>query len=49
MKSRNITGNSLEMIIEVRAAQEAELVREIAALEGVSTAALLSHDGEVTY
>lgn len=48
VKSRNITSNTLDMIIEVRCKQEAELVGTISKIEGVSMVSLLSHDGEVT-
>ena len=49
VKSRNMTANSLDLIIELRTADGAELVEQTMALEGVVSASLLSHDGEVTF
>ena len=49
VKSRNMTASSLDLIIELRTAQGAELVEQIMATEGVISASLLSHDGEVTF
>ena len=48
VKSRNITSVSLDLIIEVRCKNEADLVLAVSQIEGVSMASLLSHDGEVT-
>ena len=47
VKSRNLTANSLDMIIEVRPAKEQELLAECAALDGATSVALLAHDGEL--
>lgn len=49
VKSRNISGGHLDMIVEVRVKKEAECVREVAALERVTHVSLISHDGEVTF
>ena len=49
VKSRNLTKDSLDLIIELRVAKGGELVKEILALEGVESASLLSHDGEVNF
>ena len=49
VKSRNMTASNLDLIIELRTAQGAELVEQIMAVEGVISASLLSHDGEVTF
>lgn len=49
VKSRNITGNQLNMIIELRTKEESKLLDDIYSLEGVEYASLLDHDGEVTY
>lgn len=49
VKSRNMTQTSLDMIIELRTIAGSELLKEILALNGVNTASLLSHDGEVTF
>ena len=49
VKSRNVTAGSLDLIIELRTAKGAELIGQIVEAEGVSSASLLSHDGEVTF
>ena len=49
VKSRNMTQESLDMIIEIRTNAGSELLKEILNLDGVSSASLLSHDGEVTF
>ena len=49
VKSRNLTGSSLDLVIEVRTEEGSALVREIMGLKSVSSASLLSHDGEVTF
>ena len=49
VKSRNMTSAALDLIIELRTAQGSELVRDVIALDAVSSASLLSHDGEVTF
>lgn len=49
VKSRNMTGNQLNMIIELRTKDEIKLMDNIWNLEGVEYASLLEHDGEVTY
>ena len=49
VKSRNMTETTLDLVIELRTAKGGELVRETMRLEQVSSASLLSHDGEVTF
>ena len=49
VKSRNMTSSTLDLIIEMRTAQGAELIQQIVAVEGITSASLLSHDGEVTF
>lgn len=49
VKSRALSDNKINLVIEIRAKEEASLVREIAALSTVSSSTLLAHDGEVTY
>ena len=49
VKSRNVTGASLDLVIELRTAQGRELVRDLLRVPGVLSASLLSHDGEVTF
>ena len=49
VKSRNLTESSMDMVIELRTSDGGELVQNIMKLGGVSSASLLSHDGEVTF
>ena len=49
IKSRNMTQSSLDMIIELRTASGSNMLKEILSIDGVSSASLLSHDGEVTF
>ena len=49
VKSRNMTHESLDLIVELRTNAGSEMLKEILALEGVTSASLLSHDGEVTF
>lgn len=49
IKSRNVTANQLDMVIEVRVKEESALVKEVCSLKGMDSVSLLSHDGETTY
>ena len=49
VKSRNLTESSLDLVLELRTDKGGELVREIMALQDVTSASLMSHDGEVTF
>ena len=49
IKSRNVSNGSLDMIVEIRTASGSALLEDILSIEGVSSASLLSHDGEVTF
>lgn len=49
VKSRNITGEQLDMVIELWASKEEELTEELSALSGIHSVSLMSHDGEVTF
>lgn len=49
VKSRNLSGNRLNMILELRTKQESELVRAVNGLEHMTSVSLLFHDGEATY
>ena len=49
VKSRNLTKSSLDLIIELRTGEGSALVREILEIPEVSSASLMSHDGEVTF
>ena len=49
VKSRNYSAGHLDMIIEVRVANEAELVKTVSDFAAVTSVSLISHDGEVTF
>lgn len=49
IKSRNLTQDGLDMIVELRTRKGAQLVTACAALPGVESVNLLTHDGEVRY
>lgn len=49
VKSRNISGNGLNMVIEVRTKEGEQLLQRISDIEGMEYASLLDHDGEVTF
>ncbi len=49
VKSRNMTAASLDLVYELRTGDGAQLVRDLMRLESVTSASLLSHDGEVTF
>lgn len=49
IKSRNMTKNNLDLIIELRTGEGSSLLREILDTEFVSSASLMAHDGEVTF
>ena len=49
VKSRNMTNDHLDLTIELRTSEGQELVRKIIGIEGITSANLLSHDGEVTF
>ncbi len=48
LKSKNLTDHSLDMVLELAIAEESPLVHELVALDGVTSASILSHDGEIT-
>ncbi len=49
VKSRNMTSDTLDITIELRTDRESELIKGVMNVPDVSSAALLSHDGEVTF
>ena len=49
VKSRNMTASSLDMVVELRTTQGGDLIRSIMQLNGIVSATLMSHDGEVTF
>ena len=48
VKSKNMTPTTLDMIVELKVSEESDLVKELIAIDGVTSASMLSHDGEVT-
>lgn len=49
VKSRNMTAQTLDLVVELRTEQGSALVRDIMKLNGITSASLLAHDGEVTF
>ena len=49
VKSRNLSKGRLDLVIELKVKEESALVSEVAALEGMLSASMISHDGEVTF
>ena len=48
LKSKNLTPHSLDMIMELEIDEESPLVHELVAMDGITSASILSHDGEIT-
>ena len=49
VKSRNMKERNMDMIIELRTAAGSDLLNDILNLDGITSASLMSHDGEVTF
>lgn len=49
VKSRNLTENSLDLVLELRTDAGSELLRKLHDVEGITSASLLTHDGEATF
>ena len=49
VRSRNISKHGTEWIVEMQAKEEAEMVKAVAAVEGVISVNLMTHDGEVRF
>lgn len=49
VKSRNLSAEQIDMVVELRAKEDKELVGKINELETVQSVSLLAHDGEVTF
>ena len=49
VKSRSLSAQQLDMVVELRVKEEKELVMGISGLEGIHSVSLLAHDGEVTF
>ena len=48
IKSKNITKNSLDMIIEINISDDNNMLQEILSIDKITSASILSHDGEIT-
>lgn len=49
VKSRNLSKDRLDMVVELRVKDESGLVKEVAEQKGMLSASLIAHDGEVTF
>ena len=49
VKSRNLSKGRLDLVIELKVKEESALVSEVAALDGMLSASMIYHDGEVTF
>lgn len=49
VKSRSLADGRMDIVVEVRTRDDAELARDARSLDGVTQVSLLAHDGEVTY
>ena len=49
IKSRNMTGTGIDMIVELKAKDESTLMEKVLAIPAVESATLMTHDGEITY
>lgn len=49
VRSRNITKNGIEWIVELQIKDEERLAKEVSALDGVVSVNLLTHDGDVRF
>ncbi len=49
VKARNLTEGHIDMAVEIRVKEEGKLLRELAEMEEVISASLVSHDGETTF
>jgi len=49
VKSRNMTANALDLVVELRTAKADALLRQVMEVSGVTAASLLAHDGEATF
>ena len=49
VKSRNMTAQTLDLVIELRTEEGGALVQEIMQMKGITSASLLAHNGEATF
>ena len=48
VKSKSLTTNKLDYVIEINITAENNLLRDLMKIDGVNAASILSHDGEIT-
>lgn len=48
IKSHNLTTSTLDMVIEVKLDKAQPLLHELLKIDGVTSASILSHDGDIT-
>ena len=48
VKSRNVSREGMDMILDIRVKEENELLAQLMQIEGVTNVSLMAHDGEVT-
>ncbi len=49
VKSRNLSKGRCNLVLEVRAREEYEMMQKLDQIEGLESVSLVSHDGEVTF
>ena len=49
VKSRNVSDSALDVVIELWASKEEELLKSLKAIEKVNSVSIMAHDGEVTF
>ncbi|MGM9660099.1 MAG: DUF4956 domain-containing protein [Faecousia sp.] len=49
IKSRNVTAEGIDLIVELKTKDEETLVEKVLAIPMVESATLMTHDGEITY
>lgn len=49
IKSRNVSDSALDVVIELWASDENELLKAVKGIEKINSVSLMSHDGEVTF
>ena len=49
VRSRSINSTGVDIIVELKTKREDQLVAAVSALDGIRTATLMTHDGEITY
>lgn len=48
VKSRNVSRDGVDMILDIKVKEENELLTQLMQIEGVTNVSLMAHDGEVT-